>query len=77
MGEDLIESPQFKDESEIKIKKTIVGLKEVTDPPRPPDFIAEDHNACAWVSQRNSSGEPIKLNVKVGSFYFKLRKRFL
>ncbi len=88
MSEDLEESKQlsaYVEEPEVlnaekEIIKTNLGMiehkREEREPPRPPDYVNEEHNACAWVTNRNSAGEPIKLNVKIGSFYFKLRKRF-
>jgi len=80
MSEDLIESKPLSEyvnsEPETTFKKTETGLKELRDPPRPPDFISDQHSACAWVSNRNPEGEIIALNVKIGDFYFKLRKRF-
>jgi len=74
-----IEEPVIKAEKELI--KTNLGLQEQKrderEPPRPPDYINEEHSACAWVTNRNTAGEVIKLNVKIGGFYFKLRKRFL
>jgi len=70
MSEDLIE--------EKVLQKTETGLKETKDfTARPPDFIGNDHNVCAWVANRNTEGEIIILNVKVGDLRLKLHKRFL
>jgi hypothetical protein len=74
-----VEEPAIGTEKELI--KTNLGLqerkREEREPPRPPDYISEEHSACAWIANRNPAGEVIKLNVKIGDFYFKLRKRFL
>jgi hypothetical protein len=60
------------------LAKTEKGLIEIPkEPPRPPDFIGDDHNAVAWINKRNVDGEIITMNVVFGGFKFKLRKRFL
>lgn len=45
--------------------------------PTAPDFVGDDHNACAWVLNRNTDGHIVKMRVKIGEFRFNLRKRFL
>lgn len=67
---DLIEEPTLIQPEEPKSDKPKFE-------PRPPDFIGNDHNAVAWIANKNPDGEIIALNVKIGELYFKLRKRFL
>lgn len=61
----------------IKTERGLIAVTKDKEPPRSPDFIGDDHDACAWISQRNPDGEIIRLNVKIGDFRFKLRKRFI
>lgn len=89
MSENLEESKQlsaYVEEPEIlnaekELIKTNLGMqerkREDREPPRPPDYVGDGHSACAWIKNRNTAGEPVTLNVKIGDFYFTLRKRFL
>lgn len=69
-----VETPEQETEQETKQEPT------QNLPPKErnlPDYVGDDHNACAWIAHTNPNGEIVSFNVKIGGFRFKLRKRFL
>ena len=71
-----VEEPAIGTEKEL-IKTNIGMIQREREAPRAPDYVGTDNNACAWVRKHNAAGEPIEINVKIGGFYFTLKKRFL
>ncbi len=72
-----IEEPEMLNAEKELIKTNIGLIQREREAPRAPDYVGTDNSACAWVRKRNPAGEPIELNVKIGGFYFTLKKRFL
>ena len=46
--------------------------------PGPPDFVCDEQQVvCAWIGKKNPEGEIITLNLHIGEFRYRLRKRFI
>ncbi len=64
---------------ETTIVKTEKGMVEIKPSfvPTPPDFVCDEQKVvCAWIDKRNTEGEIITLNLHIGEFRYRLRKRF-